>query len=41
MKITYMKTAVFIALIAAFFLPSYVKFEKTGENYFTVKMMNG
>ena len=38
MKITYMKTAVFIALIAAFFLPNYVRFEKTGENYFTVKV---
>ncbi len=38
LKITYIKTAVFAALAAAFFLPSYVHFEKTGDNFFTVKL---
>lgn len=38
LKITYIKTAVLAALAAAFFLPSYVRFEKTGDNFFTVKM---
>ena len=38
LKITYFKTAVFIAVIAAFFLPSYTKFEKTGDNWFDVKV---
>lgn len=37
-KFTYIKTAVFAALVAAFFLPSYVKFEHTGDNWFHVKV---
>lgn len=38
LKITYIKTAVFVTLLAALFLPGYVRFEKSGENYFTVKV---
>ena len=38
LKFTYIKTAVFAALVAAFFLPSYVEFEKTGDNCFNVKV---
>lgn len=38
LKITYMQAALTVALAAAFFLPSYVKFEKTGENLFLVKL---
>lgn len=38
LKITYIQTALAAALAAAFFLPSYVKLEKTGENLFQVKL---
>ena len=38
LKITYIKTALFISLMAALFLPSYVKFENTGDNWFDVKI---
>lgn len=36
--ITFIRTALFATLVAAFFLPSYIQFEKNGENYFTVKV---
>lgn len=38
LKITYIKMSLFILLIAALFLPSYVKFEKTGNNMFDIKI---
>ena len=38
LKITYAKAALLAGVCAAFFLPSYTKFEKTGDNFFTVKI---
>lgn len=38
LRITYIKTALFIAIVAALFLPSYVKFEKEGNNWFNVRI---
>lgn len=38
LKITYIKAAMFISLMAALFLPSYVKFENAGNNWFDVKI---
>lgn len=38
LRITYIKVAAFVVLAAAFFLPSYAKFEKTGDNWFAVKI---
>lgn len=35
-RFTYIKTAVFSAMIAALFLPTWTKFEKAGDNMFTV-----
>lgn len=38
LKVRFIKVSVFAMLVAAFFLPSYVKFEKTGDNWFSVKL---
>ncbi|MDE6606582.1 MAG: M23 family metallopeptidase [Lachnospiraceae bacterium] len=35
-RFTYIKTAVFSAVVAALFLPTWTKFEKAGDNMFTV-----
>ena len=40
MKIAYIKTAVLAVVVAAFFLPYYQEFERTGDNQFTV-YLNG
>lgn len=40
MKVTYIKTACLSAIVAAFFLPSLIFFEETGENMFEV-FLNG
>ena len=36
MKIAYIKVAVFVSLVSIFFLPTYQKMERTGDNIFTV-----
>ena len=40
MKIAHIKTAVFVTVVSAFFLPNYQKLESTGDNLFTV-YLNG
>lgn len=40
LKITYIRTCIFVAVVAAFFLPSKTQFRHTGENLFDV-YLNG
>ncbi len=37
-KIAYIKMAIFVSVVAALFIPGFVKFESTGDNLFTVKL---
>lgn len=37
-RLSMMKAGVWAAVICAFFLPSYVEYEKTGDNFFTVSL---
>lgn len=38
LRLSMMKAGAIAAVICAFFLPSYVEFEKTGDNFFTVSL---
>lgn len=38
LKITYIHTALFIITIAALFLPNFTRFDKTGDNWFAIKV---
>lgn len=38
LKITYIHTALFIITIAALFLPNFTRFDKTGHNWFAIKV---